>query len=310
MVIFSVIIVVGIIFSVSMNQYIQIYDPDWHGILGYDNDKVKDGKKIFIIGSSSVYAIDTTYINEQLALNEKNYQVYNLADMSDTPRKRFASIQNIISNEPEIVVYGLGILEFIIPLHPSYTTTDFILNPDQFISYQFNDMMEPIREQIPVSPKDRTLMLAKYINRGPDQQHHPFINFKETPINDFEKIKEEWQTTSYAKVGRHLDVSDSSIQVNQLKKILRELQKNDIKIIIITNPYHRVLIDSFDDSEISNFETMLKNNANEFNFDTYLFQDKYADLNIWREYLHIAIQPEGKIFSDDVLQIILKEIEE
>ena len=300
----------GIIFSVSMDQYIQIYDPDWYGLFGYDNDKVKDEKKIFIIGSSSVYAINATYINEQLALNEKNYQVYNLADMSDTPRKRFASIQNIISNEPEIVVYGLGILDFAIPSYPSYTMTDFILNPDQFISHQFNDMMEPIREQIPVSPKDRTLMLAKYIIRGPDQHYHPFINFTETPINDFEKIKEEWQTTSYAKVGRHLDVSDSSIQVNQLKKILRELQKNDIKIIIITNPYHRVLIDSFDDSEISNFETMLKNNANEFNFDTYLFQNKYADLNIWREPLHIAIQPEGKIFSDDVLQIILKEIEE
>ena len=308
MIVFSVIIVVGIIFSVSMDQYIQIYDPDWYGLFGYD--KVKDEKKIFIIGSSSVYAINATYINEQLALNEKNYQVYNLADMSDTPRKRLASIQNIISNEPEIVVYGLGILEFMIPLYPSYTTTDFILNPDQFISYQFNDMMEPIREKIPVSPKDRTLMLAKYIIRGPDQHYHPFINFTETPINDFEKIKEEWQTTSYAKVGRHLDVSDSSIQVNQLKKILRELQKNDIKIIIITNPYHRVLIDSFDDSEISNFETMLKDNANEFNFDTYLFQDKYADLNIWREALHIAIQPEAKIFSDDVLQIILKEIEE
>jgi hypothetical protein len=55
---------------------------------------------------------------------------------------------------------------------------------------------------------------------------------------------------------------------------------------------------------------MLKNNANEFNFNTYLLQNKYADLNIWREPLHIAIQPEAKIFSDDVLQIILKEIEE
>ena len=158
-IVFSVIIVVGIIFSVSMNQYIQIYDPDWHGILGYDNDKVKDGKKIFIIGSSSVYAIDTTYINEQLALNEKNYQVYNLADMSDTPRKRLASIQNIISNEPDIVVYGLGMLEFVIPLYPSHTMTDFILNPNQFISYQFNDVMESIREQIPMSPKDKTLLL-------------------------------------------------------------------------------------------------------------------------------------------------------
>ena len=272
--------------------------------------RIQADNQYLLSTTKSVYAIDTTYINEQLALNEKNYQVYNLADMSDTPRKRLASIQNIISNEPEIVVYGLGMLEFVIPLYPSHTMTDFILNPNQFISYQFNDVMESVREQIPMSPKDRTLLLAKYIIRGPDQHYHPFINFIETPINDFEKIKEEWQTTSYAKVGRHLDVSDSSIQVNQLKKILRELQKNDIKIIIITNPYHRVLIDSFDDSEISNFETMLKNNANEFNFDTYLFQDKYADLNIWREPLHIAIQPEGKIFSDDVLQIILKEIEE
>ena len=81
-------------------------------------------------------------------------------------------------------------------------------------------------------------------------------------------------------------------------------------MVIFTNPYHRVLIDSIDDSEISNFETMLKNNANEFNFDIYFLQDKYADLNIWREQLHIAIQPESKIFSDDVLQIILKKIEE
>ena len=309
-VVFSAIIVVGTIFSISMDQYIQIYDPDWYGIFGYDNDKVEDEKKIFIIGSSSVYAIDATYINEQLGLNKKNYQVYNLADMSDTPRKRLASIQNIISNEPEIVVYGLGILDFAIPSYPSYTMTDFILNPNQFISYQFNDVMEPIKEQIPLSPKDRTLMLGKYIIRGPDQHHHPFINFKETPINDFEKIKEIWQRSSYAKVGVHLDVSDSTIQVNQLRKILKELQKNDIKVVIFTNPYHRLLINSFDDSEISNFETMLKNNSNEFNFNTYFLHDKYADLNIWREFLHIAIQPEGKIFSDDVLQIILKEIEE
>ena len=309
-VVFSAIIVTGTIFSISMDQYIQIYDPDWHGIFGYDNDKVNDEKKIFIIGSSSVYAIDAAYINEQLELNEKKYQVYNLADMSDTPRKRFGSIQNIISHEPEIIIYGLGMVEFVIPSYPSYTITDFILNPNQFISYQFNDVMEPIREQIPLSPKDRALMLGKYIIRGPDQHYHPFINHNVTPISDFEKIKEIWKTSRYAKVGGHLDVSDSSIQVSQFKKILKELQKNDIKVVIFTNPYHRLLIDSFDDSEKSNFETMLKNNANEFNFNTYWLQDKYADLNIWREYVHIAIQPESKVFSDDVLQIILKEIEE
>jgi len=310
LVVFSVIIVVGTFFSISMAQYNQIYDPDWRGIITYSEDKVEDKKKIFIIGSSSVYAINATYINEQLALNEKNYQVYNLADMSDTPRKRVGSIQNIISNEPQIIVYGLGMMDFVPVLDTSHTTADFILNPNEFFSYQFNDVMEPIREKIPGSPKDKTLLLAKYIIRGPDQDYHPFIHFKETPINDFEKIKEQWKTTIYAKTGADLDVSDSNIQVNSLKKILNELQENNIKVVIFTNPYHRVLIDSFDNSEVNSFETMLKNNSSEFNFNVYSLQEKYADLNIWREYLHIAIQPEGKIFSDDILQIILKEIEE
>ena len=132
LVVFSVIIVVGTFFSISMAQYNQIYDPDWRGIITYSEDKVEDKKKIFIIGSSSVYAINATYINEQLALNEKNYQVYNLADMSDTPRKRVGSIQNIISNEPQIIVYGLGMMDFVPVLDTSHTTADFILNPNEF----------------------------------------------------------------------------------------------------------------------------------------------------------------------------------
>ena len=41
-----------------------------------------------------------------------NYEFFNLADMADTPKKRIHSLSNIISNEPNIVIYGLDIANF------------------------------------------------------------------------------------------------------------------------------------------------------------------------------------------------------
>ena len=55
-----------------MDLYIQIYDPDWYGILNI-NQKIDDEKKrIFITGGSTVYSINTVYLNEKLSENEFN----------------------------------------------------------------------------------------------------------------------------------------------------------------------------------------------------------------------------------------------
>ena len=82
----------------SMDLYIQIYDPDWYGILNI-NQKIDDEKKrIFITGGSTVYSINTVYLNEKLSENEINFEVYNLADMGDKPTRRLMSIDNIIDN--------------------------------------------------------------------------------------------------------------------------------------------------------------------------------------------------------------------
>ena len=102
--IFSVIAIVGLIFSFSMNSYIQIYDSDWNGIFSNQEIQENSKKRIFLIGSSSVYSVNATHINHQLSSNNLNYEIFNLADMSDSPRKRIQSIENIISNEPQIVI--------------------------------------------------------------------------------------------------------------------------------------------------------------------------------------------------------------
>ena len=110
--IFFTIIIVSMIFGTSMSVYINNYDPNWHGIFSKNNLNEDLKKRIFLLGSSSVYPIDVQYINSQLSLNELNYEIYNLADMSDSPKKRLQSLSNVISHKPDIIIYGLDMENF------------------------------------------------------------------------------------------------------------------------------------------------------------------------------------------------------
>ena len=71
--VFSVIVLVGVIFGTSMSLYINIYDPEWYGLFSNNSSLDNTKKKIFLIGSSTVYSIDTTYLNNELSLNVTNY---------------------------------------------------------------------------------------------------------------------------------------------------------------------------------------------------------------------------------------------
>lgn len=191
-IVFSVIFVivsVSIIFSYSMDSYIQSYDPDWYGVIN-SNDAGNSKEKIFILGSSNVYSINATKINEQLTNQEKNFLVYNLADMGDTPAKRISSIDNIISHKPKLVLYGIGLWEFEKFTPVSYSVIDFLVEPSKFFIFLFEDSTNSsIREYIPGSPKDRSLLSLNHILRGPDPHFHPFIKFYPTPINNLEKLE-------------------------------------------------------------------------------------------------------------------------
>ena len=65
---------------------------------------------------------------------------------------------------------------------------------------------------------------------------------------------------------------------------------------------------AFQPQDLKDFQIMLSNKSNEFSIPVYFLHDKYVDLEIWRETLHIAIHPDAQIYTDDILKIILKEI--
>ena len=301
-----VIIAVTLTFSFTMDFYIQFYNPDWYGIINPTNIDDSSKKKIFILGSSNVHSINATKINTQLSTHQKNYLVYNLADMSDTTTKRITSIDNIISHKPELVLYGIGIWELQKFSTQSYSNLDFLLEPRMiFVSLFENIMDSSIREQIPGSPKDRTLMSLKYIMRGPDHHYHPFIKFDPSPINSYEKIIDEY---GYPQ-SNGLDLTEQNKKIIALKQILQKFEDNGIKVILFSNPQHKIVINSISENEIESFQRMLNQNAHDFEIPVYFFHDSYIDLDIWRDSFHISIHPDAKIYTNDISKIIFKELD-
>jgi len=303
------ILIVTVIFTFSTDLYIQIYDPNWHGIINSNKSVDSTNGKIFIVGSSNVYAINATSINEQLSNEQKNYLVYNLADQGDNPTRRLSSIDNIISHKPEFVLYGIGIWEFQKPISKfqSHSAIDFLLQPGDLFKSLFQDNIDLYgygQGNIFISPKDRSLTSLKYILRGPDQHYHPFIHQVPTPIHSNEKLLEDFPPNE----NDGIDVTEESKRVTALNQILHKFQKNDIKVILYSTPESKAMYSAFQPQDLKDFQRMLNNKSNEFSIPVYFLHDKYADLEIWKETLHIAIHPDAQIYTDDILKIILKEI--
>lgn len=301
------IIVVSIFFTVLMDAYITIYDPNWNGILNIGKESVIE-KKIFLIGSSSAYAVNASFVNENLLKNNHNYEFYNLADMSDKPKKRLNSIQNLLNHNPSVILYGVGIYDF--EKYKSKTSSlsidDYILEPNIYFKNTFEDLIQNnLNEQFPLSPKDRILTFLKYVLRGPDHHFHPFIPFSPTPINDFPTIQKLY---GEARTINSIDMSDNSDQIHALNTIISKAKSQNTKVILFTNPNSILLNQKIDKNELNNFEIFIQKFAEKNDVPIYFLHDEYSEMNIWRDTLHIAIHPDASIFSHDISKILLKEL--
>jgi len=260
-----------------------------------------------LIGGSTVYSINALYLNEKLSENEINFEVYNLADMSDTPTRRLNSIENIIDNKPEIVFYGLGYTDFekfeVKEFDPLST---FINNPNELFRSSFELLLgEPLEEYFPLSPKDKSLTSLKYVLRGPDEHYHPFMSFKQGETVDLEQIKKYDLKPRYVDA---LEVSNNDKEVLALNSIIKKLQENNIEVVLFSFPYNSIMLDNTDPNQIENFEKMLKNKQKQFDVNLFFLHDKYSNLNIWKDRLHIANNPKTIIFTEDILEKIIEVI--
>jgi hypothetical protein len=69
-------------------------------------------KKIFLLGSSHVGALNSTYIEQHLKENGFDYKVYKFSEPGDKPTLRVKLINYLVKEQPDLIVYGIGFRDF------------------------------------------------------------------------------------------------------------------------------------------------------------------------------------------------------
>ena len=286
-----------------------------HPFYTQEFDPVK--KKIFILGSSHLTSINATLVDDLISKKHDNYVVYNLAINSDTPLRRFNTLQPIISLEPEIVVYGVNIRDF----HAPY---DLSILPDT--KKMLEDMLYSANPSLSlINPKlfSRTVIISFFSdswnvkdffsnNTKLSVANSPFFllpeNYTKIATEDELKNKapEELMYKTKWQVG---DLSSDNQQLFFFKEMIKTFKENNVKVVLFATPLSKDFLEILPDPEEKNLDTILQDLSEEFDVKIYDLTYKYTDLAIWADPTHITFAETGTIFSNDIAEIISLEID-
>ena len=274
------------------------------------SQNLEDKNKIFILGSSHVYALNPILISNELKKNGEDFTVYNLGSPGDDFEERERTIEMIIEKNPKIVLYGIEPRAFETKGRNLVSNTNEILPSIPNILELF-DSIEFDKKGVLKNPKFALIRTISTPIDNIDKNEKPYEN---TPfltydpnvsqITDLEDLykneKEYFSTIQPAEINSNL---------SYLKKIIDKLQNNDIKIILFVTPHSKIFLDYFPEHERNIFENIIKNISTTKNVIIYLEIDRYSNLNVWHDHTHLAVNNNTNFYSKDISEIILDEIE-
>jgi hypothetical protein len=278
--------------------------------------------KIFIIGSSQVYAIDPILIQEQLSDLKYDFDVYNLSMGGATINTRSKIIDVVIDAKQKIILYGISGGDFAENIHkidvkskklknifpdpqeifntflmdPFLEKYDFLQRPKFFIGYFINDQLTRIFNTNP----DVILL------ENAQTSKIPFLIFSE---KNYVVMKNE-------DIRNEFDIKPNSInnlEENKIltifKNMLEKFKENHIQVIIFTTPNNEVVLDTITDEQKKVFEKIVSNISDKYDLKVHMLTEKYSEMEIWTDFQHIALGPPSNIYTDDITKIIISEIE-
>ncbi len=264
-------------------------------------------RKIFLVGSSHMGQLNTTHIIEKVSKNIPNATVYNLSFNSDKPEERIEDVEHIINHKPELIIYGVSYRDFHYPKNTSEQ------NLGQLFSILLSDENSELDE---LNPKFVTInSIKKSLNQFGilkevtfELQNTPFhqIGFKQASIANDEELLKMIPTSG----ATELYIRDylENKQVVYLESIIGEFQKNDIKVVLMSTPIHKMYRDNIQGESRENFYPILEYISSKLELKPVNFNEKYSEMNIWRDLSHVTYNQEAKIFSEDVSEIIIEEL--
>jgi len=298
---------VTLAFIIALSSFIPFYekyrvpnvseindDPFFQKISQINNEK------LLIIGGSAVGQLNSTYLNKVISDKFSNYTIYNLAYNADIPTQRLDSIESTILTNPKIVFYGISYWSF----------SDYynIGNSDYPLQSLFTNIFE-------INPKATTLnalriIVGNDVGLFPSQEYvsesTPFYPYSkdQMEINDPSKFYLDIETT-IQKV--HQNPSNSE-QLTAFQDTIEILQKNKIKVVIFTVPLHQSYLDIIPKNDKIVFNETLENLSQKYDVKIYNFTNSYSNQNMWKDSYHVALHPNSLAYSDDIVQMIIREM--
>ena len=287
-------------------------------------------KKIFLIGSSQTGQLNEAFIQNLIFDSKSNYKIYNLAYGEDTPVRRLAYINDIISAKPENVVYGIGFRDFAkgtwVFVDPDSQNEHILPEPEifykniersigSFLNLDYENLKYPqqiSRSIIHKSTSSLKVYETTVYGATPTKPFWPIFGYLGTILND-EQLRDLYArqceenhrgcSLSYEPINPEKNENFSA-----LKEIIKKLKENDIQVIVYSSPFGKNYLDSMRDSDKQIFATFLSIISNEFDIPVYQLHDKYTNEQIWFDNSHIALGNSEILPNVDIGQIILDEL--
>ena len=283
----------------------------------FTENKNSNLKKVILLGGSGAVQLNSAVINQSLYKSYPDHVFYNLAYNADTPKLRYKSINETAMLQPELVLYGITYYDL-----NGYIWDDMEKNSQPLPTIELNpaQLFYPYDDPfLEINPKETTLSSIREAFR--DTGFFPvkddrlqlknapfsFIDEYQTIIADDSDLKKISSDYVENRVKQKEQIKNE--QLGYLKEIIKSLQDHEAKVVIFILPQQKYFLDLVPDSDNSSFHASLDEIKNEFNIKIYDLSDRYADLDIWMDHNHVAYNKKSIIFSDDIYEIIINEID-
>lgn len=308
--------------------------PALHSLEDYD------GGKVIAIGSSIMqYSVNGSCISEKL---ESGTRVFNLAISGANPYTEILQIPALIKTNPELVMLELGpnslweyysseslndYIQFrftinsismrnedigswynlILEEHKQWIATNDIARSKFIQSYSHISIEKELQERY-----QEDFEYITYSERSVKPNHPDWFDYLENPgflapkyenLNDSEtKLLIDEAMVTKKKQGVYNPKYNSTLNHRSLEYMLNELNKNNIKVVLVASPHHPFVYANLDPGQLDGFNHSLTHLGHKFNativnmywetWETIMFRDRTHLGDYGREYFCERIAPE------------------
>jgi len=288
----------------------------------YSNTLDESKTSIFVIGNSQVWRVNMTYINQEVSKFCSDCEVYNLATAADKPDRRIKTISPLIELKPDLVLYGIGYPDFV--FHNLYDNPFFlpIEKPDSILPDPESIFRKTfITPNFPnsVNPKYFSLNLIKNLIEGKeapqefthDPTYRVFKEDKDFDEEDYLAYNNEELLKKFLPTVTENSKIDSYVlekNIHALKKIIEQLENNGIKVILFSTPTPNAILEKISSSDNNIVKISIEELLEEKKVNMYFLHEKFSDMPIWSDPVHITLGKEGLPYAKEIIKIIKNEV--